>query len=96
MKCSAESHNRRNKLTAIAEPLDSKLASDIEKELIDLSWHPKTVSKFFETKYDWDILAARSVWAFGPNNFGPNLFMNDCLPSETNMDVLRQSKESII
>ncbi|CAB3978299.1 116 kDa U5 small nuclear ribonucleo component-like [Paramuricea clavata] len=32
-------------------------------------WIPearKRLGEFFQTKYDWDLLAARSIWAFGP------------------------------
>ena len=47
------------------------LAVDIEGGMINLDWRPKEVSNFFTTKYNWDLLAARSVWAFGPDKQGP-------------------------
>jgi U5 small nuclear ribonucleoprotein component len=42
----------------------------------------KRLGEFFQTKYDWDLLAARSIWAFGPDNTGPNILVDDTLPSE--------------
>lgn len=42
----------------------------------------KKLGEFFQTKYDWDLLAARSIWAFGPDTTGPNILVDDTLPSE--------------
>lgn len=42
----------------------------------------KRIGEFFQTKYDWDLLAARSIWAFGPDMSGPNILVDDTLPSE--------------
>lgn len=91
--CYVDSHNKRNKLTAIAEPLDKGLANDIEKEKIDLTWAPSTVKNFFTQEYKWDILAAQSVWAFGPENFGPNAFINDTLENDA---TLLEARDSIV
>lgn len=44
----------------------------------------KKLGEFFQTKYDWDLLAARSIWAFGPDATGPNILVDDTLPSEVN------------
>ncbi len=35
----------------------------------------KQIANFFSTKYDWDILASRSIWAFGPDSNGKYLFV---------------------
>ena len=72
----------RNKLTMIAEPLEKGLAEDIENEVVQITWSKKKIGEFFQTKYDWDLLAARSIWAFGPDNTGPNILVDDTLPSE--------------
>lgn len=72
-----------NKLTMIASPLDKGLVEDIESEIIDLDMGKKKVSKYFTDNFEWDLLASRSVWSFGPGKFGPNLLMDDTLPSET-------------
>lgn len=47
-----------------------------------IEWDSKEVSTFFQSKYQWDLLAARSIWAFGPDNSGPNILCDDTLPTE--------------
>ena len=51
----------------IAEPLEKGLAEDIEDGVVSIDWNRKALGDFFKTKYDWDLLAARSIWAFGPD-----------------------------
>ena len=72
----------RNKITMIAEPLEKGLAEDIENEIVQITWPRKRLGEFFQNKYDWDLLAARSIWAFGPDATGPNILVDDTLPSE--------------
>jgi 116 kDa U5 small nuclear ribonucleoprotein component len=86
----------RNKLTMIAEPLEKGLAEDIENDVISMSWNKKKIGEFFQTKYDWDLLAARSIWAFGPDINGPNILVDDTLPSEVNKTLLSSVKDSIV
>lgn len=76
------------KITMLANPLDKGLADDIECEKINLASNINEVSQFFEKKYEWDILASKSVWAFGPTKFGPNALLDDTLPSETDKSLL--------
>ena len=54
------------------------------------------MSEFFQSKYDWDLLAARSIWAFGPDSTGPNILVDDTLPSEVNKSLLNTVKDSIV
>ena len=56
----------------------------------------KQLGDFFQTKYEWDLLASRSIWAFGPETNGPNILLDDTLPSEVDKDLLRTVRESII
>ena len=79
----------------IAEPLDKGLAEDIEREKIDLSWPQKEVSKYFMESYSWDLLASRSLWAFGPDKFGPNALLDDTLASETNKSSLTSVRDTL-
>lgn len=51
----------------IAEPLEKGLAEDIENGVVSIDWPKKKLGDFFVTNYDWDLLAARSIWAFGPD-----------------------------
>ena len=96
LKCFAESPNRLNKLTMIAEPLDRGLDRDIENGLIDLEAPKKQTSKFFMEKYDWNLLDARSVWAFAPDGRGPNILADDTLPTEVDKKLLYNVKDAIV
>jgi len=44
LKCFAETANKRNKLTLIAEPLDDGLAEKLEAGKVNLNWDNKKVS----------------------------------------------------
>lgn len=79
-----------------AEPLDKGLAEDIERGAVSLTWPRKRVAEFFSTKYEWDALASRSVWAFGPDRQGPNALLDDCLPGEVDKSLLGAVRESIV
>ncbi|XP_057292851.1 116 kDa U5 small nuclear ribonucleoprotein component-like [Hydractinia symbiolongicarpus] len=96
LKCFAESPNKKNKLTMIAEPLEKGVAEDIEAGKVQISWDKKRLGEFFQTKYDWDLLAARSIWAFGPDAAGPNILVDDTLPSEVDKSLLNSCKDYIV
>lgn len=80
----------------IAEPLEKGLAEDIENEKVDINWNRKKLGEFFQTKYDWDLLAARSIWSFGPDETGPNILVDDTLPSEVDKNLLSNVTDSIV
>lgn len=86
----------RNKLTMIAEPLEKGLAEDIEAEVVKIAWPRRKIGEFFQKKYDWDLLAARSIWAFGPDTTGPNILVDDTLPSEVDKNLLGTVKDYIV
>lgn len=82
-KSFSETPNKKNRFHMICEPLEKGLAEDIEKgrlqwpastrraALIDNTadvWDEKRMSDFLIKNYDWDVLAARSIWAFGPDD----------------------------
>ncbi|KAL3678399.1 hypothetical protein R1sor_021355 [Riccia sorocarpa] len=96
LKCFAETPNKKNKLTMIAEPLEKGLAEDIENGVVSIDWPRKRLGDFFQNKYDWDLLAARSIWAFGPDKQGPNILLDDTLPSEVDKSLLSAVKDSIV
>lgn len=75
----------RNKLTMIAEPLEKGVAGDIESGRVSLKMPARQVGKHFQEKYQWDLLASRSIWAFGPEEQGANILMDDTLPSEVRL-----------
>jgi 116 kDa U5 small nuclear ribonucleoprotein component len=97
VKCFAETANKRNKLTFIAEPLDEGLAERLEAGHVSLHWDKKKLGRFFQTQYDWDLLSSRSVWAFGDSaTHGTNILLDDTLPSEVDKTLLGACKSSIV
>jgi hypothetical protein len=61
----------------------SGLAEDIENEVVSINWNKKRLGEFFQTKYDWDLLAARSIWAFGPDATGKAWLTRQILKRES-------------
>jgi U5 small nuclear ribonucleoprotein component len=96
LKCFAETPNGRSKLTMIAEPLERGLAEDIEAGRVDMRWDRKRLGEFFQKGYEWDLLAARSVWGFAPDERGPNILVDDTLPSEVDKKVLNSIRDFIL
>ncbi|KAH8088033.1 P-loop containing nucleoside triphosphate hydrolase protein [Filobasidium floriforme] len=95
LKCYADTPNKKNRLTMIAEPLERGLAEDLEGGKVTMKMTNKDRGKFFETKYQWDLLASRNIWAFGPDEQGPNILVNDTFPSEVDTKLLTSVRESI-
>jgi 116 kDa U5 small nuclear ribonucleoprotein component len=106
LKCYAETPNKkynsfhsntncRNKITMIAEPLDKGIAEDIESGRISIKQPVRILGKYFQEHYHWDLLASRNIWAFGPSDNGPNILVNDTLPSEVDRKLLGQIRESV-
>ncbi|KAI2626399.1 P-loop containing nucleoside triphosphate hydrolase protein [Xylaria nigripes] len=93
-KCYAETPNKKNKITMIAEPLDDGIAEDIESGRVNMRDGARKVGKFFQDNYGWDLLAARSIWAFGPEETGPNILQDDTL-AEVDKTLLRGVRETI-
>jgi U5 small nuclear ribonucleoprotein component len=96
LKCFAETPNKKNKFTLIAEPMEKGLAEDIESRRVRLDWDKKRLRTWFQESYDWDVLAARNIWAFGPDVHGPNILLNDTLPSEVDQVLLSNVQDSVV
>jgi U5 small nuclear ribonucleoprotein component len=97
INCITETPNKKNTLTFLAEPLDDGLADDIERHhRVSMHWDAKRIGEFFRSNYDWDLLTARSVWAFGPEEDSPNILLNNTLPSEVNQSLLTSVKDNIV
>ena len=105
-KCVAESANKKNALAMISEPLERGLAEDIERGYLQKSSTSESYfgkreedaerAKVLAEKYDWDELTASSVWAFGPDNSGPNLLLDYTLSEEMDCGVLSNAKSSVV
>ena len=95
IKCYALTPNKKNKLTFVAEPLDDGIAQDIESGKVSIKDPVRKVGKFFEEAYGYDLLASRNIWAFGPDDNGPNILQNDTLPSDIEPKLLRSVRDTI-
>jgi U5 small nuclear ribonucleoprotein component len=95
IKCYALTPNKKNKLTMIAEPLDPGIAEDIETGKVNIKDPVRVVGKFFEDNYNYDLLASRNIWAFGPDDMGANILQNDTLPSDVDPKSLRTVRDTI-
>lgn len=97
LRCFAETTNKKNKLTLIAEPLEEGLPADIELGKISLEWEDKkAIRNWFSQNYQWDIMATRGLWAFGPGRRGPNVLVNDTLPQEVDQQALNSVKDFVV
>lgn len=79
----------------ISEPLERGIAEDIETGRVAIKMTPKERGTFFQDKYQWDLLASRSIWAFGPDESGPNILLDDTLPSQVDKKMLSSVKEHL-
>lgn len=93
--CYAITPNKKNKITMIAEPLEDGIAEDIEGGKVSIKDPIRRVGQFFEEKYDWDKLASRSIWAFGPDEMGPNILQDDTLPSQVDKKLALTVRDGI-
>jgi len=98
LKCFSETTNRRNRLSFIAEPMEEGLAEKIEQGKVKINvWDARKTGRFFQSQYNWDLLSSRSVWAFGDSpTCGPNMLLDDTLPSEVDKNLLNSCKNSIV
>ena len=93
--CYALTPNKKNKVTMVAEPLDDGIAEDIEAGKVNIKDPIRKVGQFFEEKYDWDKLASRSIWAFGPDEMSPNILQDDTLPSQVDKKLLGTVRDTL-
>ncbi|CEM07887.1 unnamed protein product [Vitrella brassicaformis CCMP3155] len=96
MKCFAETPNKKNKVYMAAEQLDPGVADDLEKGLISSKWEHSQLGDFFMHKYSWDVLSARSIWAFGPDAQGPNMLLDETLPTDVDKALLGTVRDLIV
>ncbi|KAK3187208.1 hypothetical protein K4F52_004112 [Lecanicillium sp. MT-2017a] len=94
-KCYAITPNKKNKITMVAEQLEKGISTDIETGAVKIRDPIRKTAKFFEENHGWDKLAARSIWAFGPEETGPNILQDDTLPTEVDKKLLGTVRESI-
>ncbi|KAI9760059.1 MAG: erg10, acetyl-CoA C-acetyltransferase [Chaenotheca gracillima] len=93
--CYAMTPNKKNKITMVAEPLDQGIAEDIESGKVRIRDPIRKVGKFFEENYGYDLLASRSIWAFGPDEMGPNILQDDTLPPQVDKKLLGTVRDTL-
>lgn len=67
LKCFAETPNKKNKITMIAEPLEKGLAEDIENEVVQISWNKYECSKVVLVTVLTDVNLQEAVRRILPN-----------------------------
>jgi U5 small nuclear ribonucleoprotein component len=94
IKCYAMTPNKKNKITLLAEPLDDGIAQDIESGKLSMT-DARKAGKILQENYGWDLMASRSIWAFGPEERGPNILQDDTLPTEVDKKLLGTVRDTI-
>ncbi|KAL3849369.1 hypothetical protein ACJIZ3_011251 [Penstemon smallii] len=96
IECFAESPNKKNKITMIAEPLDSGLADDCKNGTLSIDWSMTKIRNFLRRFYPH--LGSQPIWEFGPDKQGPNLLIDHTSTNKSKVDktLLKEVKVSII
>ncbi|KAJ7502623.1 P-loop containing nucleoside triphosphate hydrolase protein [Mycena galericulata] len=72
----AKSQNKHNRLYLKAMPLGDELTTAIEDGRIEPRQDFKIRARALADEFGWEITDARKIWAFGPDNTGPNLLVD--------------------
>ncbi|KAI3403695.2 SNU114 [Candida oxycetoniae] len=84
-------------ISIIAEPVnDPQLSYAIESGKLNIHQTKREISSILKKDFDWDALAAKSVWSFGPDDLiEPDILLDDTLEMETDKVRLLELKELI-
>lgn len=74
--CLSKSPNKHNRLYMTAEPLSMDLCMEIEENKIGPKVDIKLRTNILCERFDWDKNAALKIWFFGPDEKGPNVFVD--------------------
>ncbi len=91
--CMSKGPNPRNRLYCIAEPLGPGLVAEIEAGRLGPKTEPKIRVRTLVDKFGWDPADAKKLWAFGPNNQGANVLV-DQTKGDTHIAEVREHIES--
>lgn len=72
----AKSQNKLNRFYLKAMPLGDEVVAAIEDGKIGYRQDIKVRARTLADEYGWDVTEARKIWAFGPDNDGPNVFVD--------------------
>jgi len=94
--CLAKSQNNHNRLYAVAEPLSDKFCVALENKEIDIASAGKESKELMKTlveSFEWDKEEARKIWCFGPEQRGPNVFIDRTVGIQY-LDEIKDSVET--
>lgn len=57
-------------------PLDEEFSTAVEEGKINIRDDPKLRARLLADEFGWDVMDARKIWCFGPDNTGPNVFVD--------------------
>jgi len=89
----AKSANKHNRLYCTAQPLEENLPELIEKGEMGPKDDTKLRAKRLHEEFGWDKEEAQRIWAFGPENAGPNILVDNTKGVQF-MNEIRDSCES--
>ncbi|KAH9123734.1 hypothetical protein AeMF1_005359 [Aphanomyces euteiches] len=77
-QCLAKSPNRHNRLFCVGSALANELVDAIESGVEQASAHFDRAQRasYLCDKHGWALEHGLNIWAYGPNNSGPNLLCN--------------------
>jgi len=91
--CVAKSPNKHNRLYMYAEPIALELCKLIEDGDIKPTDDPKPRARRLADEFDWDVNAARKIWAFGcPPDAKGNLLVD----SSKGVQFLHEIKDHVV
>jgi elongation factor 2 len=91
--CLVKSANHHNRLYMQAMPLSDEFCGDIESGAISLSMEPKALSRHIVENFsDWDAVAVKKIWCFGPSDNGPNVVVDATKAT----DFMNEIQDSVV
>jgi elongation factor 2 len=72
----SKSPNKHNRIYMKAVPIDEELSQEIESGKITPRDEFKARARVLAEQFQWDVMEARKIWCFGPENTGPNLLVD--------------------
>lgn len=90
--CMAKSANKLNRLYCSAEPIGPELSAAIESGEVSLKLDKKDLSSLLIDRFDFDKNEVSRIWAFGPDQEGPNILMNSTEASQ----YMKEIKDSVV
>merc|ERR1719320_1636590 len=91
--CVAKSPNKHNRLYMYAEPMNMDLCKLIEDGEIKPTDDPKPRARRLADEFDWDVNAARKIWAFG---CPPDAKANVVVDNSKGVQFLNEIKDHVL